>query len=295
MSFTYKLMKSLSSIACNLSEKNSNYMGILMGKLFWKLIPKYRKNVSLQNILRAGITKNVEEAKEISKASAQRFGPMCVSMFRFPLLDKEKASEYVEIEGKEYLDELVKNKKGCILATGHSGNWEMLGAVLALYGYPLLSVAMKQSNSGFDKFLVEYRSLTGQKIEYKTGVRDMYRRLNEGYFIALLCDQDPGKTGILSEFFGIPTLTATGPAHLSLLCDAPIVSIMIHQEKENKYKVKIWEPIKAEKALNKKEAIQKLTNVVNKRLEEWIRKYPKEWFWLHRRWKSTDKLNKSMK
>lgn len=292
MNVTYGIMKGLAKIACNLSEEKANYMGELMGRLFLKLIPLKRKQISIQNILRTEITDDIKKAEEIAKSSALRFGPMCVSMFRFPLLDKKNPSKYANIEGKEYLDELVKNKKGCILATGHSGNWEMLGALLAMYGYPLLSVAMKQSNEGFDRFLIEYRSLTGQKIEYKTGVRDMYRRLKEGYFVALLCDQDPGKTGILSDFFNIPTLTATGPAHLSLLCDAPVVSVMIHQEKNKKYKVKIWEPIKAEKNLSKKESIKQITDIINKRLEEWIKKYPEEWFWLHRRCKSTDRLNK---
>lgn len=290
MSITYNFMQILAKIACNLSDKNSIYMGKLMGSFFWKLIPSGRKDISVKNILRAKITDDIKEAEKISKESALRFGAMCVSMFRFPLLDKNKLDEYAQIEGKEYLDDLIKNKKGCVLATGHSGNWEMLGAILAMYGYPLLSVAMKQSNSGFDRFLTEYRSLTGQKIEYKTGVRDMYRRLKEGYFIALLCDQDPGKTGVISNFFGIPTLTATGPAHLSLLCDSPVVSVMIHEEKNGKYKIKIWEPIKADQNLSKKEYIQKITDLINKRLEEWIRKYPNEWFWLHRRWKSTDKL-----
>ena len=99
--------------------------------------------------------------------------------------------------------------KGCILAATHCGNWEMEGAALALYGYPLLSVAMKQNNEEFDRFLCEYRSMPGQTVEYKTGVRDMLRRLKEGYFVGLLCDQDPGDTGILSDFFGEKTLTAT--------------------------------------------------------------------------------------
>lgn len=62
--------------------------------------------------------------------------------------------------------------------------------------------------------------------------------------------------------------------------------------KNKKYKVKIWEPIKAEKNLSKKESIKQITDIINKRLEEWIKKYPEEWFWLHRRWKSTDRLNK---
>ena len=66
--------------------------------------------------------------------------------------------------------------------------------------------------------------MPGQTVEYKTGVRDMLRRLKQGYFIGLLCDQDPGDTGILSDFMGQKTLTPTGPAHFSLLCKLPVMT-----------------------------------------------------------------------
>ncbi len=99
-------------------------------------------------------------------------------MFRFPLLTKEKIFRVRDYSGKEKL--VMRSKaegKGCILAATHCGNWEMEGAALALYGYPLLSVAMKQNNEEFDRFLCEYRSMPGQTVEYKTEVRDMLRRL----------------------------------------------------------------------------------------------------------------------
>lgn len=60
---------------------------------------------------------------------------------------------------------------------------------------------MKQSNEGFDKFIREYRSIPGQTVEYKTGVRDMLRRLKEGYFVGLLCDQDPGIPDLFLPFW----------------------------------------------------------------------------------------------
>jgi len=244
----------------------------------------------VNNILRAGITTDIEEAKRISKAAAVRFGPLGVSMLRFPLLTKENISQYVTIEGNEVMEKMKAEGKGCILVGTHCGNWEMEGAALALYGYPMLSIAMKQSNEEFEKFITEYRSLPGQTIEHKTGVRDMLRRLKKGYFIGLLSDQDPGNAGVISDFFGQKTLTATGPAHFALATKLPVVTCFIHQTGPLTYHITCHEPITADEGADKKEAIQQITDRMNARIEAWIRKYPEEWFWLHKRWKWTDRF-----
>lgn len=292
---TYIFLKALSMLACCLPESGAKTMGNMLGRIFWYFVPQRRKKISLQNILRSGITTDRAKAEEISKNAALRFGPLGVSMLRFPLLTKENISDYVVIKNKAKLDAIVKENKGCILAANHCGNWEMVGAGLALHGYPLLSVGMKQSNEGFDKFICEYRALTGQTIEYKTGVREMLRRLKEGYFVALLCDQDPGNTGILSELFGQKTLTPTGPAHFSVMTGLPVVTLFMHQTDTFKYEIIVGDPILADIGLGKKEAVQKITDTLNKKLETWVRTYPEEWFWMHNRWKWTDRLHPELK
>lgn len=286
----YFLLKSLSHLCCRMSLQHAEKMGDFLGHFFWACVPHKRKVLAVNNIFRGGITKDPREAERISRKAALRFGNIAVTMFRFPLLTKENIHQFVSIEGEEKLDRLAGEHKGCILAATHCGNWEMEGAALALMGYPLLSVAMKQKNKEFDHFLCEYRSMPGQVIEYKTGVRDMLRRLKEGYFVGLLCDQDPGDTGILSPFLGQPTLTAAGPAHFSLLTKLPVITALIHQTGPWNYHIVIGDPITADPGLKKKEAIQNITDKINVRLGEWIRKYPEEWFWLHNRWKWTDRL-----
>ena len=295
MNATYTLLKTLGSFCCGLSEKGAIKAGNALGQFFWLLVPPKRKKLAVENILRCGITTDKKEAERIAKASAVRFGPLGVSMFRFPLLHKDNIEKYVTIQGKEKLDAILASGKGCILAATHCGNWEMEGAALALYGYPLLSVAMKQANQGFDQFLCEYRSMPGQTVEYKTGVRDMLRRLKQGYFVGLLCDQDPGEAGIISDFMGQKTLTPTGPAHFSLMCHLPVMTALIHQKAPFRYEIIIGDPITADEGLNKKEAIQNITDKINERLEAWIRKYPEEWFWLHNRWKWTDRFHPELR
>ena len=113
--------------------------------------------------------------------------------------------------------------------------------------------------------------------------------------MGLLCDQDPGDTGILSDFFGEKTLTATGPAHFSMLCKLPVMTALIHQTGPFRFEIIIGDPITPDEGLSKKEAIQNITDKINERLEAWIREYPEEWFWLHNRWKWTDRLHPELK
>ena len=94
---------------------------------------------------------------------------------------------------------------------------------------------------------------------------------------------------------GQKTLTPTGPAHFSLLCKLPVMTALIHKDGPFHYTIVIGDPIEADAGLDKKEAIQNVTDKINIRLEEWIRKYPEEWFWLHNRWKWTDRFYPELK
>lgn len=295
MNGSYQLLKFLSRVCCRLSDRSAVKMGHILGEFFWMLIPNRRKKLALQNIFRGNITKDAKTAEEISKAAAVRFGTIGMSVFRFPLLNKKNISDYVVIQGKEKLDEILASGEGCIIAGNHCGNWELEGAALALYGYPILAVGMKQSNEGFDKFIREYRSIPGQMVEYKTGVRDMLRRLKEGYFVGLLCDQDPGDTGLISPFLGQKTLTPTGPAHFALMTGRPVLMAFMHQLTDYTYEIIVEDPIYADKNLGKKESVRQITDDINKRLGNWIKKHPEDWFWLHNRWKWTDRFYPELK
>lgn len=291
----YYFLKFLSFMSQHISKKKAEKAGYLLGEFLWLFVPLKRKKLSVHNILRTGITNRKEEARHISKEAAVRFGHIALSMFRFPLLSKENIAGQVTVKGKEILDSIQDTGKGCILAANHCGNWEMEGAALSLLGYPILAVGMKQSNAGFDRFLREYRSLVGQTVEYKSGVRNIYKRLKEGYFVGLLCDQDPGYAGILSPFFGEETLTPTGPAHLALMTGLPVVPVFIHSVGEGKYEITVDTPIGVPSGVPKKEAVQKITDEINRRLEKWIHTYPEEWFWLHNRFRHTDRWRKEGK
>ena len=86
-----------------------------------------------------------------------------------------------KIQNVQNLDEALKQGKGIVLATAHSGNWELLGGGLALNGYQIVGVAQKQTNGSMDKFINEYRRVIGMDIAYKNSVRELRDKFLENF------------------------------------------------------------------------------------------------------------------
>ena len=143
----------------------------------------------------------------------RRFGRMVVEVMRFPLLNKDNITKLVNVEGLEYLEEAYKQNKGVIIATGHFGNWELLGATIALHGYPMLSITRKQNNKYMDRFINEYREMVGQKVAYNRGEHGLLaisRILKEKKLLGVLYDQDTNDDGVDLKLFGKDSIIPLG-------------------------------------------------------------------------------------
>lgn len=286
----YTSMKALSAVLCALPYQLQYGIGYLLGQLGWLFTPKKRKRLAIGQILFCRITDDVEEAKQIAKASVTRFGRMIVDVLRYPEIKDGKYKEMFTMDGREYLEDAKADGKGAIVIALHSGNWELLGGILASEGYPLISVAMQQQGDA-DRFINEYRTMMHQHVTYKTGVREMVKELQKGSFIGLIMDQDPGDQGQLVPFFGYETLTPVGPAAMARMQNVPIIPITIRfDEYTEKHEITVHPPIYTEKTDDRKRDITVTLTTLNEWLEDYIRRYPEDWFWLHNRWKWTRRL-----
>lgn len=285
----YGAVTLLSKIACALPPSIRRRSGDLIGEVCWPLIPKKRREMAISNIM-VSLQLERTKAERIAKSSAVRFGRMFTEVLSFPRINKDNISRYVALEGKEYLDEALSQGKGVVLATAHSGNWELLGAALALNGFPLVAVVQKQTNVAMDRFINDYRGMAGMHVTYKTGVRDMVRLLNEGKIIGLLMDQNAGsKTGIFVDFFGRPASTPQGAAALARMNDVPIVPAFITESSPGVHTAIIKPAVRVHKTENRDRDILVTTQQLTAIIEQHIRQSPHEWFWLHNRWKATPK------
>lgn len=288
----YWFLKVLSWIACRFSMSACLAAGKLLGRLTWYGVPGKRKRMGIDNVMRC-LGTDEAEAERIVKASWVQFGPMVMEILRYPELVKEgRMWRHVSIDGLEHLQKVIAEGRGGIIATNHSDSWEIMGAALAQYGVPLVGVAKKQKNRQADRFIIEYRELSGMHITYSSDVREMFRMIKEGWLIGLIMDQDPSlKDGVILDFFGRKTNCVTGPATLARFQNAPIFPGQIQHRPDGGHHITIYPPLYVQKTKNKQEDIRRTMQQLVNILEQQIRRYPEDWFWLHDRWKSVRSLD----
>ena len=271
---TYYVMKLVSKIFCLLPRSVGMAFGSLLGRVAPLFVEEWRMKMAAANVQEC-LGVSPEEARKIARQSVVKFGRMIVEVLRFPLLNRDTIHSVVKTDGLEYLEEAYAKGKGALMCTGHFGNWELLGATVALHGYPMLSIARKQNNGAMDRFINEYREIVGQKVAYnqgKEGILAMGRYLKEKHLLGILYDQDTNDTGVKTVLFGKEVITPAGPAVFSRTFGCPILPIFMHYDEDGSCRAKIYPPLYAEKTKDKE-----------------IRENPPMWFWVHDRWKDGKK------
>ena len=282
---TYYLVRFLSRIVCLLPRRFCDCLGRALALVLWPFLPARRKRLAVSQVAMC-LGTDERESERIAKESALRFGPMLFEVLRFPVIVRHMA-DYVEIEGREHLEGVLAQGKGAVIATGHTGNWELMGGALSQAGFPLIGVAMRQRDAAMDRFINEYRRLVGMHIIYKNDVREMFRMMKEGWVVGLLADQDTNRhDGIVLDFFGKPTNCVPGPAAMARSAGIGIVPGYITRKKDGTHKIIFHAPVEVPRTKDKRADIRTAEQAVNRVLEQHIREDPEEWFWLHDRWKS---------
>jgi len=203
-----------------------------------------------------------------------------------PKMIKEK----VVFENKHYLDEALSQGKGVIAVSAHFGNFPLMLLRVAQEEYPTNAIIRSARDKKVEQYFQKLRTDLGLKTIYshprQVCVTDSIKALRNNEFLFIPLDQHFGSGGaVFVDFFGEKAATATGPAVFAMRTKAPIVPIFIVRQKDDTHKIIVEKPLSLEQCGNEKETIQvniaRITNVI----EQYIRRYPEEWGWMHRRWK----------
>jgi len=247
---------------------------------------RVRRDVTIQNLQHAFPEKTVGECTHLAKKIYDHFGRVAMDFLYMSRLIPEKLLQLVDFENEAVLQEALKQGKGAVLNGGHLGNWEFMAAIIPLKGYPTHIIVGTQRNNLADEWINSNRLLAGSKIIRVGGaVRKSLRALDQGECVALLSDQDAGRDGQFVPFFGRKASAPVGAALLALKTGAP----MIYSQtvlKNGHYVVEFKEIQTSDLDGPTPENLWELTRRFTEILEENIRKYPDQWFWMHRRWKT---------
>jgi len=187
--------------------------------------------------------------------------------------------------GWDILDEALSHGKGAIVATGHMGNFELGGAVLA-HRYGLLDVVKRQRNPIFDAHINALRSARGiETVGMDEAGPAVLRQLKRGGLVALLLDQDAGPDGMQVDFLGRPASTWPGVARISIRTGCPVVPMALVRQPDRSHRLRIRPALWPTGLSDRREDVRTFLARISLATEAFIRDNPEQWFWVHRRWK----------
>ncbi len=284
----YILVKSLFSIFQKLSFQSGKRAGqvlaILIGTIF-----HYRRRVVVKNLHLVYGQKLPGPKKQLLHAIYRNFAYLWMEVLQSPRLTRKNLEERIRLHNREVIDKALEKGKGLILISAHLGNFEWIAHLFAFLGYRMNAIAKRQSNPYVNAFIEKVRTRSGTQVIYtKDATREGIRVLNKNEILGFVADQDARHRGVFVEFMGQPSSTAVGPAVFHLRSAAPICMIIVIRRDYGRFDVYFEDVLdalpEAQKITDRR--IQEITQLHTSKLEKWIRQYPQQWFWTHRRWKT---------
>ncbi len=266
------------------------------GWMLYNVLRIRRKTIDDQLNIAFGNEKSEAERRAIGCRSWQN----CVLTF-FEFLQpnpigSEGWDEFRDQEGyHEYLEPMNKANRRGLVITGHMGNWEALSGMSKRENLPLAAVAKAMHNPLVDKEILKSRAARGLEVlQLKGTMKGIVDAARAGKWVAFVGDQDARKRGIFVDFFGKPASTAPGAARFALALELPVLPAFCVRlpDKERHLKLIIYPPLWPDSTADREEEVKRITQHHTRALEEVIRRYPEDYFWLHRRWKSKPRKQK---
>jgi KDO2-lipid IV(A) lauroyltransferase len=253
--------------------------------------------VALENLRHAFPGRYTDaELDDLVRRVYRHFCNLVIEIIHLPrMLHTNNWRHHLDLEEGRTIVAYLLSGRSVLIVTGHFGNWELAGYALGLLGFRTHAVARPLDNPFLDDFLRRFREKTGQKLLAKHGdFVQMQQLLDNGGVIATLGDQDAGQRGLFVDFFGRPASTHKAVALLALEHRTPLIVVGTPKVGEPmRYAIVVEEVILPEDYEGRPDAVRAITQRFSHALERVIRRYPEQYFWLHRRWKHQPQAKKS--
>jgi KDO2-lipid IV(A) lauroyltransferase len=206
-----------------------------------------------------------------------------VTFAKFPSIRKENVDRWIRCEGGEYFESALREGRGVLFATAHLGNWELSAFAHALFRTPMNVVVRPLDNPLIDRLVEFRRALSGNRPIFKKDfARAILKALAANQAVGILIDQNTTPdAGVFVDFFGVPACAGTGFAKLAAHSGAAVIpGFALWSQEERRYVLRFYPPIPITGDAARD------TQALQSKLEEVIRRYPDQWLWIHRRWKT---------
>jgi KDO2-lipid IV(A) lauroyltransferase len=263
----------------------------ILGDLMFRLDRRHRERAE-GNLRRSFPDMPDVLRREMARRSMQQLIMLFIEvLFTTRLVRIDTWSRFIHMNNfREVLDLLVR-RKGVIMLTGHYGNWEILGYVLATLGFETTSVARPLDNPYVNDWLLGVRERMGQRIVDKKGATTTVGPvLDAGGTVAFIADQNAGTKGMFVDFFGRKASTYKSIGLLAMQYEVPVVIGYARRRRGRfEFDVGVQDVIRPADWQQQDDPLRYITQRYTKGIEDFVRGDPGQYLWVHRRWKTRPK------
>ena len=282
----YGILKGISSLLCSMSYDRILAIGRFLGPCIMNRIAKQKKRGIRQIMIGLGVSR--PEAEKLLQKVYEHIGMSAMEMLYMPRLCREKdhIDDYVKIDHPEYLEAAYAEGKGIVGLTAHMGNWEWLGAGLALHGYDTSAIGKKQSDDALMKMINSYRAMGGYEMIAAA------RSMKKNHILGFLSDKDGNKVGVPVLFMNRVFSFPQGPAVFAKKFKAPIVPIFIIRNPGGRgHTICVGKHFYYEDTGDRKGDLLRNSQKMASIMESFIKEHPEDWLWFqHLFWTRPGKI-----
>lgn len=283
----YALVRTIESAVAAMPEAAADAVGRNIGRALYRA--GVRRDIVEQNLRFAFPERDPDWIDITARAAYEHVGREAVAMMRLSKLDAAAVMDRTVTTGWENAEGALSLGKGLILVTGHYGNWEVAAAAIAARGVPIAAIVRRQGNRMVDERLQQIRRNLGVENIYQGQAPSRVPRiLRANGVVGIVGDQDARRSGVFVPFFGRPASAHRGPALFAMRLGAPVFTCVARRLPggEARYEV-AGERVDVERTGDLDTDVRALTAELALRLEQQVRVAPEQYFWFHKRWKTS--------
>jgi KDO2-lipid IV(A) lauroyltransferase len=219
----------------------------------------------------------------------RHLGWQLVEFCRMARYTAENTRDWIRTEGLDHYLAAQARGKGVLVLTGHLGAWELSSFYHSLMGHPMGMLIRRLDNRRLDDFVNAIRCLHGNHVLHKDDFgRGLLTAMRAGETVGILMDTNmTPPQGVFVSFFGIEACTGSGLPHVALKTGAAVLpGFMLWEPKEGRYVLHFGPELIFTRSGDKQADLLAATRQCTQAIESWIRRYPDQWLWIHRRWKT---------
>ncbi len=260
-------------------------LGTMTGKVAGKLSSAGQQNLQIAFPELSAVQRNA-----ILETTFRNLGWLLAEFCQMAKYTPEFAQrEVMRYEGLEHYLNAKARGKGVLVLTGHLGAWELSSFVHSLLGEPMGMVIRRLDNPLVDDFVNGIRCMHGNRVLHKDDfARGLITAMHRGEAVGILMDTNmTPPQGVFVPFFGIPACTGSGLARIARKTGACVIpGFLLWSEAEQRYVLTFGEELTLQKTADAEADALANTALFASVTEQYIRRYPDQWLWLHRRWKT---------